>query len=95
MKATIIAREGKDPRYPWKQFFIVGDERVIVVEMTPALLAGWNIARVSVQGPTDWPSMSHDTILAWKRRDDDGYTDFAPDINPEFQAKLRAIAAGA
>lgn len=85
--ATILVREGTYPRHHWKQFLVISDERVVIVDMTPAMWGGWNIGRVTVQGPHDWPGMSRDAIVAWKWRNDDGRTSMAT-LDATFEAKL-------
>lgn len=80
---TILVREGKG----WRQYLVISNERVAIVEMVPALLSGWNFQRVSVQGSTDWPGMSRDAIVAWKFRNDDGRT-AAASVPASFLATL-------
>lgn len=86
---TILMREGDG----WRQYMVVSDERVAIVHMTPALIAGWNFVRVDKQGSADWPGMSRDAIVAWKLANNDGLTrvvDLASDSG--FRARLIARA---
>lgn len=85
MEPVILERESADPRYPWRQYLVVTDRRVVVVEMTPAMWGGWNIGRVTVQGPDDW-GMERDAIVDWKRRHDDRARIVT--LDPAFKSKL-------
>lgn len=76
---------------PWRQYLVITDERVAVVEMEPALLSGWNMTKVWVQGAADWP-LSRDRIVAWKMANDDGKTTIARNLPSEFRAQLLAKA---
>lgn len=57
----------------WRQYLVVTDERVAIVHMRPALL-GWNFGRLDIQTGDEWPCMTRDQIVAWKRHHDDGRT---------------------
>lgn len=86
MKVTIMVAEGSDPRYPWRQYFVITDGRVAIVEMLPALLAGWKFHRVTIQEGDSWPGMSRDQIVRFKM--DSNYPPaMAPDLG-EFRATL-------
>lgn len=85
----VIGRESADPRYRWKQYLVVSDQRVAVVEMVPALY-GWNLGRVTVQAAADWNGMARDAIVAWKLRHDDR-AHVATDLEPAFRARLLAL----
>lgn len=74
MKPRILMREGTLARYPWRQYMVVTDKRVAIIEMKPAYLGGWNIDSVTIQGDKDWPGMTRDAIVAWKFEGDDGRT---------------------
>jgi hypothetical protein len=91
---VILMREGnmRGKGAPdWRQYLVITDGRVAIVEMTPALLGGWSFKRVTVQGNDDWPNMTRDQIVASKRQWDDGKTT-EPKIDPEFRQKLLARA---
>ena len=45
MEPIILIREGMLGKNPWRQYLIVTDGCVVVVEMKPALIAGWNFQR--------------------------------------------------
>lgn len=83
---TILMRDGEQ----WRQFLVVRDESVAIVDMVPALLGGWKLGRVTRQGSADWPRMSRSDIVTWKLETDDGRTKLEPEIAPEFRAKLLA-----
>lgn len=85
---TILMRDGEK----WRQFLVVRDESVAIVDMVPALLGGWKLGRVTRQGSDDWPRMSRTAIVTWKLETDDGRTKLEPEISPEFRAKLLAHA---
>lgn len=92
---TILMRAGDNGRgYKWLQYMVITDNRVAIVHMRPALLAGWNLDRVDVQGDADWQGRSRDSIVAWKLHNDDGLTSIATDFAPGFLAKLLAFANG-
>lgn len=86
MDYKILMREGEN----WRQYLLVGNERVYVVHMVPAVL-GWNLGRVDKQGAVEWPNMSRDAIVAWKMHNDDGRTKIA-DISDEWRARLISYA---
>ncbi len=90
MIPRVMVREGSYAGYSWRQYFVVTDNRVAVVHMTPAMF-GWNIGRIDVQSGDDWCGMSRDQIIAWKERSDDGITGFDPDLG-DFRATLLARA---
>lgn len=99
MRYTILKREGDGGRYypahKWLQYQIIGDGVVYIVDMVQALIAGWNFGRVTVQGEAEWPGMSHDDIVAWKKRNDDGRTSVVEhDAESGFQKRLIAHAVG-
>lgn len=85
---VILVRESADQkRYAWRQYLVISDEQVAIVEMAPAML-GWNLGRVSVQGSNDWPRMSRDEIVAWKARHDDRAC--VAELEASFRARLLA-----
>ena len=85
---AIIMREGNG----WRQYLVVSNERVAIVHMKPASLRGWNIERVAHQGAEDWPKMSRDQIVDWKRANDDGFTVWNPAVAPTFRDRLFSVA---
>lgn len=88
---VIMVAESTSPRYSWRQYFVITDERCVVVEMLPALLGGWKFHRIIVQGAESWPDMTADQIVAFKR--DGGYApDMAGDLG-DFRARLLSVAA--
>lgn len=84
----ILVREGKMGKVHWKEYQVVTDGRVAIVDMDPALLGGWRFKSVTVQGTADWPKMSRDQIVAYKKHNDDGKTSIATDLTAEFRDKL-------
>lgn len=64
---AIMFAESNAPTFSWRQYFVITDQRVAIVEMIPALWGGWKFRRITVQGPTDWP-LTRDQIVAWKLR---------------------------
>lgn len=90
MRYTILMREGEN----WRQYLLVGDERVLVVHMVPALFGGWRFDRVNKQFADDWPSMPREAIIAWKMRNDDGRTKIA-EISDDWRARLISYAEAA
>ena len=83
---TIMVAEGSDPRYQWRQYFVITDGRVAVVEMIPALLGGWKFHRVMIQEGDSWPGMTADQIVRFKLE-----SVYAPAMAPDlgnFRAKL-------
>jgi hypothetical protein len=67
--------------YWWFHYLVIEDERVTVIDMKQALLAGMNFGRVEVQSGEDWRGMTADEIIAWKRSPgvDDHYLTEAPE----------------
>ena len=61
------------PNGAWKQIAVVRDERIDWVELVPALLGGWNVRREWAHTSADWPGMTADRIVAWKRESDPGF----------------------
>lgn len=91
--ATILVREGTDPRYLWRQYFVVTDERVAVVHMTPALWGGWKFHWTDIRGADDWGTQSREQIVAYMFHwCTDGLTRHASDLDAGFRAKLLAKA---
>lgn len=88
---TVLVRESRDPRYPWRQYLVIRDRSVAVVEMTPAAL-GWNFGRISHQGEADWPGCSKEQIVAWKLQTDDR-AELVTDERIIAQVTARAEAA--
>jgi hypothetical protein len=83
----VLVREGNG----WRQYFVIGDERVAIVHMKPALLGGWRFHRVEVQGKHDWPRMKRDAIVEWKFHADDGRTRVAEGLG-DFRERLLEVA---
>ena len=71
-KATaelFYARE--DPKGRWKHLMAISDGKLVLFEMEPALLVGWNCKRTTVQGSDDWGGMSAAGIVAFKQSSGD------------------------
>lgn len=73
MRPVVLLAEGEGllgRRTAWRQYLVIYDApdggRLVIVEMTPALVAGWNFGRVTVQGNAEWPGMDAARIVAWK-----------------------------
>jgi len=91
---AILTRTYSIGRADFLEYQVIYDGRVVIVEMTRAILAGWNIGKVICQGAADWPDMTRDQIVAWKLANarGDGYDPMpATDVRPEFLAKLLAL----
>lgn len=84
---AVLVREGDG----WRQYLVIGDERVAIVHMTPALLGGWRFHRVEVQGKDEWPRMKRDAIVDWKFQADDGRTRVAEALG-DFRERLLEVA---
>jgi hypothetical protein len=69
MVPIILSRESTIPSYRWKQYFIVRDASVVILDMTPAWL-GWNVRSVDRQGEQDWPGMTRDEIVRFRLAND-------------------------
>ena len=94
MTPTILIREGMLGKNPWRQYMVITDGCVVVVHMTPALIAGWNFQRKDRQDGDAWPNMTRDQIVAWKLRHDDLARVFESPIDSGFRARLLAYANG-
>lgn len=90
-EATILVSEGTTPGYRWRQYQVITDGRVVIVELLPALLYGWKFHRVTVQSSEDWPNMTRDQIVAYRLADAHPAA-MAGDLG-EFREKLLAVAA--
>ena len=92
--ATILVREGKLGQGTRRQYLIVSDAKVVIVDMTPALF-GWNVGKVTVQDGDDWGTQTEQEILAWEAHyaTDDLTKVWVPEAHDaEFRAKLLRIA---
>lgn len=87
----MVAESAPGARLAWRQYFVITDGRCAIVEMVPALLAGWKFHRITVQSGSDWPGYSRDAIVAHKLADLHG-PKTAPDLGA-FRASLLAVAA--
>jgi len=87
---TIMVSEGTTPGYLWRQYIVITDGRVAIVEMLPALLFGWKFHRVTVQSHDDWGSSTRDSIVAYMLASAHPPV-MAPDLG-EFRARLLAVA---
>jgi hypothetical protein len=87
---AIMVAQGTDPKYMWRQYFVITDERCVWVEMLPALLGGWKFHRVDVQSGDSWQGSTRDQIVAWKLANSQPIA-MAPDLG-NFRAKLLAVA---
>jgi hypothetical protein len=85
---AIMVAQGTNPKYMWRQYYIVTDERCVCVEMLPALLSGWKFHRVSVQD--SWQGCTRDQIVAWKLQHSQPIA-MAPDLGG-FRERLLAVA---
>ncbi len=65
-RPAIMVAEGTDPKYRWRQYFVITDERCVWVEMLPAMLCGWKFHRIGVQSSDDWRGCTRDQIVAYK-----------------------------
>jgi hypothetical protein len=91
VEPVIMVAEGTSPRYQWRQYFVISDERCVIVEMVPALLCGWRFNRLSVQSADDWSGYTRDQIVAYKLASAHPPA-MAPDLG-SFRAKLVDTAA--
>ena len=70
MATLVFKRESKEgTRHPWCELQVISDDRVVIVDMTPALLGGWRYGRTTVQGHDDWQGYTAEQIIASKRQD--------------------------
>ena len=44
---------------------VAGHSSVLIVDLERALVAGWNVRRLTEQGPDDWEDMSAGRIAQW------------------------------
>lgn len=87
----IMVRE--DAKKTWRQYMVITNQRVAIVEMLPAILGGWNFHRETIQGKDDWPNMTRDQIVAYKvTHNTDDLTKLVTNLDPTFRAKLLARA---
>ena len=93
--ARILVTECRRPSPSWRHYMVVTDGRVAIVEMVPALLAGWNVRCVTVQGPEAWDGTEAE-IVAWKTAHVPGYAPIS-EVSVEslgaFGPRLLDIAA--
>lgn len=68
-----------DLPYWWHHYLVIEDQRVTIVYMKQALLAGMNVERVEVQDYTEWGNMRAEQIVAWKRTTDDRLREVSED----------------
>lgn len=61
----IMVNEGVCFGKRWRNYNVVTDNRVAIVEMTEAIL-GWNIGKVTIQGDAEWLGYSEESIVAFK-----------------------------
>lgn len=91
---VVLIREGSYGRalgnVCWRQYLIVTDERVAIVDMVPAMY-GWNFGKVTVQDGDAWRGQDCDSILDWKRRAGD--EPVLARIDGVDRAKLLALAS--
>lgn len=67
MKLYFSRRSEFGSNYRWLEFQVIEDGRVTILVMKPALLAGWNLHEVIIQGEEHWLQMSSQAIVAFKR----------------------------
>lgn len=53
-----------------RQYQIIRDNSVTVIELEAAALLGWRLRSITRQGEADWVGMTADEILEFKRRVD-------------------------
>jgi hypothetical protein len=88
---VIMVSEGTTPGYRWRQYSVITDGRVAIVELLPAMLCGWKFHRVTVQSHDDWGDRTRDQIVAYMRASAYPPT-MAPDLGV-FRDELLAVAA--
>lgn len=87
------ARE--DPKGYWKHLMAISDGRLVLFEMEPAYLVGWNLHRTTVQGAESWEDMSAASIVAFKQSSGDSLLRPATAGEVEWmKSKLAATAGG-
>jgi hypothetical protein len=64
--ATILLRAGTVGRKEWRQYAIIRDNSVVILDMVPAVL-GWNVDFVTRQGDESWCGMTEAKIVAYKQ----------------------------
>ncbi len=69
-RPVVLVRQDEHSSYPrWRNYFVVYESTVTIVEMVRAVLGGWNISTVdSAPASRDWPDMNAEDIVAWKMR---------------------------
>lgn len=87
---VIMVAEGTNPKYAWRQYFVITDERCVWVEMLPALFSGWKFHRIGVQSGDDWRGCTRDQIVAYKLAHCAPIA-MAPDLGG-FRERLLAVA---
>lgn len=85
MEPAIHILRHDDAKGRWRNFNIIRDGAVTVLEMEPAMLAGWNVRSVLKQSGDDWGDMSAETILAWKLEQ---YPDYVVVADDAARAKV-------
>lgn len=64
---VMMAESSNMRQYPWRQYYVISDRRMVIVEMEQAVLDGWRYKSAKVQGEDCWPGMDRDTIIAYKQ----------------------------
>ncbi len=86
-----MEREGSYGKCVWRQLMIISDARLVLVEMVPALLHGWNVSRVTVQDGDAWKGYSEASIVAFKLASDDRAKPSNMTLSATLVAKLATM----
>jgi hypothetical protein len=70
-KSTTLFYAREDPKHTWKHLMAISDGRLVLFEMEPAIIAGWNCKRTTIQSGDDWDGMPAASIVAFKQRSGD------------------------
>ena len=88
---TTLFYARQDPKGRWKHLMAISDGRLVLFEMEPAIIAGWNCKRTTVQSGDDWDGMSAASIVAFKQQSGDNLLRPAVEGEVEWmQSKLAA-----
>jgi hypothetical protein len=89
VKIYVFRRDSlADSKLKWRQYVIVRDRSVVVIDMRPALLAGWNVHWIARQGAADWMDWDADRIRADKMANDYGEVRLQPVEGEEAQTAI-------
>lgn len=85
-------QRGSEPgdRYAWRQLHLVTDNRVVTLDLEPALIAGWSVKSIHESGQDDWPGYDATGIADWIRQNWAPLTEIHPDHFDDVLRRYRA-----